>query len=247
MPAFSRATASSVSPSRSAWSSPMWVTSARSGRSTFVASSRPPRPTSTTARSTSLLGEVEEAERDGGFEEARLDRRRTRARSRATASASQSCGAGTPFERASARRGRAGAARCGARRGARPPSRSTRPTTPSNPCRSCRRRGRCGIARADRPSASSSAWIRVQPRLERGAALLGEAREIEQQRLGLGPRHRATSIRRRSPPRCVSRRRIAWSGMSASTRSGHSTRQTPSPKNRSRSPSSKNSSVRSIR
>ena len=52
MPAFSAAIAASVSPSCSVWSRLMAVMTATSGARTFVASSRPPRPTSTTARST---------------------------------------------------------------------------------------------------------------------------------------------------------------------------------------------------
>ena len=53
IPAFSRAMATSVGPSRSVWSRAMRVIAAARGVGiTLVASSRPPRPTSTTARST---------------------------------------------------------------------------------------------------------------------------------------------------------------------------------------------------
>ena len=51
-PAFSAAMASMVSPRWAWWSSPMLVITAATGVTTLVASSRPPRPTSTTARST---------------------------------------------------------------------------------------------------------------------------------------------------------------------------------------------------
>ena len=48
-PAFSRAIAAGVSPRIAVWSSEMFVTAQATGRQTFVASSRPPRPTSSTA------------------------------------------------------------------------------------------------------------------------------------------------------------------------------------------------------
>jgi len=50
--AFSRAIASTVEPSRSVWSSDTFVTTATPPSQAWVASSRPPRPTSTTATST---------------------------------------------------------------------------------------------------------------------------------------------------------------------------------------------------
>jgi hypothetical protein len=51
IPAFSTAINSRVSPSHCVWSSPIVVTAATSGATTFVESSLPPRPTSTTAMS----------------------------------------------------------------------------------------------------------------------------------------------------------------------------------------------------
>ena len=50
MAAFSRAMASTVSPRYSTWSIPTRVTAVRRGRAAVVASRRPPRPTSSTAR-----------------------------------------------------------------------------------------------------------------------------------------------------------------------------------------------------
>ncbi len=52
IPPFSRAISTSDSPRYSIWSRAMLVTAVATGESTFVASSRPPRPTSTTATST---------------------------------------------------------------------------------------------------------------------------------------------------------------------------------------------------
>ena len=52
IPAFSRAISAIVSPRRSVWSSPMGVIAQAIGWITLVESSRPPRPHSTTARST---------------------------------------------------------------------------------------------------------------------------------------------------------------------------------------------------
>ena len=49
IPAFSRAICSSESPRYFMWSSAIWVTALTSGVTTLVLSSRPPRPTSTTA------------------------------------------------------------------------------------------------------------------------------------------------------------------------------------------------------
>ncbi len=49
--AFSRAIAVIVGPSRSVWSSPTFVTAATPPSQAWVASSRPPRPTSTRATS----------------------------------------------------------------------------------------------------------------------------------------------------------------------------------------------------
>ena len=52
IPAFSNAICATVSPSTAVWSSPMLAITAHSGaRMTFVASSRPPRPTSSTTMS----------------------------------------------------------------------------------------------------------------------------------------------------------------------------------------------------
>ncbi len=55
IPHFSFAMASMVAPSLSVWSRLMGVIPATSGFTTFVASSLPPRPTSTTAISTFLM------------------------------------------------------------------------------------------------------------------------------------------------------------------------------------------------
>ena len=63
MAAFSRAIASTVGPRCSMWSRSTFVMAATPPSHACVASSRPPRPTSTTARSTSCVREVAEGER----------------------------------------------------------------------------------------------------------------------------------------------------------------------------------------
>ena len=61
MPAFSRAIAVSVEPSRSVWSRLTGVMTETSGSTTLVASSRPPSPTSTTASSTPASANTQNA------------------------------------------------------------------------------------------------------------------------------------------------------------------------------------------
>ena len=54
IPAFSRATSTSVGPANSLWSIPMFVITATWAVTTLVASHRPSSPTSTTATSTAV-------------------------------------------------------------------------------------------------------------------------------------------------------------------------------------------------
>ena len=68
MPAFSRATSARVSPSISVWSRPMLVIAVAIGAHRLVASSRPPRPTSSTASVHLRLCHGQEAQRGGDLE-----------------------------------------------------------------------------------------------------------------------------------------------------------------------------------
>ena len=68
MPAFSRAIAASVLPSWRMWSKLIDVITLTAGRQTFVESSRPPRPTSSTAASTWRSTKCKQRHRGGDFE-----------------------------------------------------------------------------------------------------------------------------------------------------------------------------------
>ncbi len=61
MPDFSAAMAASVVPRWRSWSKSMVVMAPATGASTFVASKRPPRPTSTTATSTPASAKIRNA------------------------------------------------------------------------------------------------------------------------------------------------------------------------------------------
>ncbi len=61
MPAFSRAMDSTSGPSQSVWSSPTETTTATSASTTLTASSRPPRPTSSTIASGAAVSKTSRA------------------------------------------------------------------------------------------------------------------------------------------------------------------------------------------
>ena len=97
IPAFSRAMASSVVPSRSVWSSAMRVMAAARGAGmTFVASSRPPSPTSRTARSTAASRNARNA---ASVATSKKERSGPSSRARSSAPASASSLTGAPSTR----------------------------------------------------------------------------------------------------------------------------------------------------
>ena len=187
----SRARSTSVPPELSMWSNAMRVMAAARGVGmTFVASSRPPSPTSTTARSTFAARNARNPARVAVS-------KKLSDGPRASASARSGTSASSPMGSPSMRMRSAKRARCGdvrARSGGRSCARWPRPSPRPSPCRWSRRRGRSRTLAPGSPSGRR----RPASRPARGACRGGCGRRGSRGRPSAGAREDGVSQRGRS-------------------------------------------------